>query len=89
MEDEDAPLPSEKLKRSGALFFSQYNCASQQMKTQKRLWLSRLEYQLISTASGPTTSEDDGQEELQDKPSTAETDGSQTYDYMQIPLAVS
>ena len=30
-----------------------------------------------------------GVEELQDKPSAAETDGSQTYDYMQIPLDVT
>ena len=28
-------------------------------------------------------------EELQDKPSAAETDGSQTYDYVQIPLDVT
>ena len=30
-----------------------------------------------------------GVEELQDKPSAAETDGSQTYDYVQIPLDVT
>ena len=30
-----------------------------------------------------------GGEELQDKPSAAETDGSQTYDYVQIPLDVT
>ena len=38
--DEGAPLPSEELKRSGALFCSRYNCASQQTRTQEKLWLA-------------------------------------------------
>ena len=33
VEDEDVPLPSEELKRSGT------NCASPQMKTQEEQWL--------------------------------------------------
>ena len=38
--DEGAPLPSEELKRSGALSCSRYSYASQQTRTQEKLLLA-------------------------------------------------
>ena len=56
VEEENVPLPSEELKRSGSLFFSRYKLRSPQMKTQEEQWLDVLIASSTSTASGSRTS---------------------------------
>ena len=145
VEDEDVPLPSDELKRSGSLFFSRYKLRFSADEDAGETVVSRLKRQLnkhcirfenilkTKTRKGETAETrvkrtklgDEtelivreeperkqpktiaaeayldalwtyilglaraGVEELQDKPSAAETDGSQTYDYVQIPLDVT
>ena len=145
VEDEDVPLPSEELKRSGSLFFSRYKLRFSADEDAGETVVSRLKRQLnkhcirfenilkTKTRKGETAetrvkrpepgdktelAERDepeqkqpktitaevcldalwtyilglaraGIEEVQDKPSAAESDESQTYDYVQIPLDVT
>ena len=56
VEDEDVPLPSEELKRSGSLFFSRYKLRFSADEDAGRTVVRRLSASSTSTASGSRTS---------------------------------
>ena len=99
VEDEDVSLPSEEVRRLEALLFCGYNLSSpadenareavEREEPTSQLNTITTEVYLDALWTYIRCLARAGVEGLQDEPSAAETEGLQSYDYKQIPLAVT